>query len=182
MTESETRRFSIHLPRPLWLCLGTFVVVIVAGGIRFGMPVYRRQVAIREIERVGGIVATRNVGPVWLRSVVGEEWMQRFDDVVEVYLTDTQFTDAGLRHLEALSALRLLNLRGTQSSDAGLVHLEALSHLETLDLNSTNVTDAGLVHLKGLTRLQRLFVMGTQVTAEGVADLEAALPDLAIFR
>ena len=53
------------------------------------------------------------------------------------------FTDAGLRHLRALTQLQRLSLAG-QFTDAGLVHLSALRELQRLDLTSSRVTGTGL--------------------------------------
>ena len=62
--------------------MATAVLVVVAVGLHFGFPIYRQQVAIREIERVGGSVETRDGGPEWLRDQVGAERMKLFDEVV----------------------------------------------------------------------------------------------------
>jgi len=62
----EPRRFSIRLPRPLWIAMATFAVVVVTVGLRLGVPIYRQQVAVREIELLGGTVRTLPRGPEWL--------------------------------------------------------------------------------------------------------------------
>ncbi len=49
-----------------------------------------------------------------------------------------------------------------------------------LGLQDTPVAD--LEPLKGLTSLQGLYLEGTQVSDDAVARLQAALPDLEIFR
>ena len=61
----------------------TVVLVVVAVGVLVGVPVYRQQVAIREIDRLGGGGETRSGGPQWLRDIVGDEWMRGFDAVVQ---------------------------------------------------------------------------------------------------
>ena len=47
-TLPELRRFSIRLPRPLWIGLAAIVLVVVAVGLRVGVPIYRQQVALWE--------------------------------------------------------------------------------------------------------------------------------------
>lgn len=42
-----------------------------------------------------------------------------------------------------------VNLTGTTVTDAGLANLEGLNNLKSLQLHRTEVTDAGLAHLKG---------------------------------
>src|SRR5262245_2417071 len=81
----QPRRFSIRLPRPLWIGSVAGVLVVVAVGLPIGVPVYRQYVAIREIEEVGGRVETYARGPKWLRRQFGDcQWMKPFDEVVSV--------------------------------------------------------------------------------------------------
>ena len=77
----EPRRFSIRLPRPMSIFLATVLLVVVSVGLRFGIPIYRQQVAIREIEQVGGSATTVPGGPAWLRKFIGDERMKIFDQV-----------------------------------------------------------------------------------------------------
>jgi hypothetical protein len=79
----DPRRVSIPLPRPLWIGLVAVVLAVVATGLQFGLPIYRQQAAIREIERAGGRVHVVPRGPAWLD------------------LDSTQVTDAGLVHVRA---------------------------------------------------------------------------------
>jgi hypothetical protein len=76
--------------------VATVVVVVVAVGLWIGVPVYRRQVAIREIERVRGQVVSKSGGPAWLRRCIGNQRMHAFDEVVYVDLENTRFDDAGM--------------------------------------------------------------------------------------
>jgi hypothetical protein len=48
----NARRFSIGLPRPLWIGVTAFLLVVVAIGLHVGVPIDRQHAAIREIERV----------------------------------------------------------------------------------------------------------------------------------
>jgi hypothetical protein len=206
ITPAEPRRFSIRLPRPLWIGLAAAVFAVVATAIQVVVPVWRQQVAIREIERLGGRITIEHGGPEWLRQKLGDERMTYFDKVVKVDLTVNSVTDPALQHIEALGSLKvlwlgntritddgLIHLRGlnslnqlwignTRITDAGLVHLARLSNLQDLSFANTRVTDAGLVHLKGLHRLRYLWVGSTPVTDAGVAELRRALPDLKIVR
>ena len=103
-------------------------------------------------------------------------------DVIEVNLSDSQITDAGLVHLKALINLDELYLSNTQVTDVGLVHLKELTNLQKLYLWDTQVTDAGLLHLKGLTNLEYLYLHNTPVTDAGVRELKKALPKCDIRR
>src|SRR5262245_32333634 len=138
---------SIWLPRPLWIGLASAVLVVVTVGWRFGWPIYRQQVAIREIERAGGTIRVSPRGPAWLRRWVSEDRMKAVDFVEGVYLSNSRATDATLRHLRAMTRLQSLCLANTRVTDAGLAQLKHLTSLKNLDLDRTGVTDAGMVHV-----------------------------------
>jgi hypothetical protein len=89
-------------------------------------------------------------------------------------LEDTQVVT--LDHVEDLTGLRSLDLKGTEVADAGLAHLRALKDLRELDLTGTRVTDAGLAHLEGLKHLRNLTVAETGVSPDGIKKLRRALP------
>ena len=85
-------------------------------------------------------------------------------------LTNTKVTDEGLVHLKELTSLQNITLP-KQITDAGLVHIKELTNLKELWLQGTQLTDAGLVHLKGLTTLKELYLSSTKVTDTGLAQL-----------
>ena len=112
-----------------------------------------------------------------------------------------QITDAGLKHLEHLTRMRVLHLEGTAITDDGLQRLRAMSQLEELSISDcprisgrglevlrqfaglrklslagAQITDVGLEQLEGLTQLKKLDVTYTGVTAAGVRRLRSALP------
>src|SRR5262245_6476235 len=93
---SEPRRFSIRLPRPLWIGLAAAMLILIAFGLRFGLPIYRQHAALQEIKRLGGIVYTVPAGPAWLRDWIGDERMERFEDIVAIDFRDTRFSDGNL--------------------------------------------------------------------------------------
>ncbi|MSR59580.1 MAG: hypothetical protein EXS05_18380 [Planctomycetaceae bacterium] len=140
--------------------------------LKFAMPIYRQQVAIREIERLGGRFKTRPSGPDWLRAWFGDERMKMLDELVGVDFMRTRFTDAEMIHLCSLIHLEWLNLARTQVTDAGLIHLAQLPRLQMLSLGGTEVTDAGLVHLSKLTKLTFLILSSTPITDVGLDHLK----------
>jgi hypothetical protein len=205
-THCESRRFSIRLPRPLWVGAVALVLIVVAFGISFGVPIYRQQAARREIGRLGGRLEEKYHGPQWLRRLLGYDRTRVFDvinvvrlggtdfgdgdmqfliglgSVEHVVLYDTKVTDSALVHLRTLGRLKRLYLHGTQVTDEGIKPLTALSQLRVLDLSGTEITDAGLEQLGDMKTLVRLYVDGTEVTDAGVAELQRALPSLNIRR
>jgi hypothetical protein len=66
----KPRRFSIRLPRPLWPGVAAVVLVVVALGLQFGVPIYQQHVAVREITEIGGgTMRTRRVHPDTIPAV-----------------------------------------------------------------------------------------------------------------
>jgi hypothetical protein len=171
------------------------------------LRVRRQREAAAAIEELGGRMHwTQPSGPAWLRNLLGDACFRTADDVdlasirapvsdaalaqvaegfpkIEVFdLSWARVTDVGLKHLKALSRLRILRLFGCNITDAALENLRGLSQLEDLDLCGTGVTDAGLENLKTLTKLEGLDLRMTQVTDIGVKGLQQALPNCKITR
>jgi hypothetical protein len=149
---------------------------------------------LRAVFRAGGLVQTwqRGADEVFQINLTGTaftdddlahltEWSES-PILYALNLAGTKVTDAGLEYLRRLPKLEMLVLSNTKVTDAGLVHLNALTGLQILRLNNTHATDVGLSGLKGLTALRELRLKGTQVTDAGVAELQRALPGLTINR
>src|SRR5262245_9290919 len=169
-------------PLSLRMYLAVLVTIGVASTAYVGVRLHRQHVALREIKRLGGFVITEPGGPAWLRSVLGNDRMRMFDNVVYVELGRTRASDATLATISCLKGMSGLSLGGTEISDAGLAHLKGMTNLHNLLLVNTRVTDAGLAHLKGLTRLQYLVLDRTDVTDAGLVPLEelTGLKDLSL--
>jgi hypothetical protein len=146
---------------------------------------------IQEIARVGGVVRRRTyrsdeVNEVRLSTVaVIDEDLPQLTKIANVQLLaldGTQVTDAGLANLKGLTELKILDLARTQVTGQGLVHLKALPQLKELDLTGTQISDGKLRDVQALKNLECLYLSGTKVTDAGVAELERALPGVAIHR
>jgi hypothetical protein len=89
----------------------------------------------------------------------------------------TKFTDDDLKVLVAgFPKVVDLTLSETMVTDAGLKELKSLSKLEVLGLTRTGITDNGLKTLKDLKGLKSLYIGSSKVTEAGVKDLKKALP------
>jgi hypothetical protein len=150
--------------------LRTLLVLVTIASVAFcwlGLKMrqsQRQKEAVEAIRKLGGyvayyhegrhmVVAPPPPGPVWLRTLAG-------DDV--------------------FSQVHHVRLSGETVTDADLVHLQGLTELQVLVLSGTQITDAALVELQGLTQLEDLFVAHTQVTKKGCQELQKALPNLRI--
>ncbi len=120
---------------------------------------------------------SRPEGPEWLRRILGDNF---FNEIVEVFLSQSKVTDGDLKALRHLPQLQRLYATETAIGDAGLENLSGLVELRELALDKTQVTDAGLANLRGLTRLESL--RETAVTDAGVNDLQKCLPNCKINR
>src|SRR5215471_5300498 len=169
---SECRRFSIRLPRPLWIGVATVTLIVVAALSAIALPIYRQQATIRDIQLLRGKTQSRQAGPRWLRDRLGYERAELLDKVFFVSLSDTAADDGIVARLNAFPDLEELSLSRSKVSDAGLSHLKRLTRLEWLGLAKTGLTDAGLIHLRELPNLRSLYVDDTQVTDEGLVHLK----------
>ncbi len=116
--------------------------------------------------------------PVATLSDTGLRHIEGLTRLEVLDLLGSDITGAGLQYLEKLTRLRMLRLRGTAVSNAGISHLARLGQLEFLDLSETAITDAGLGHLSGLRRLKTLYVNNTSIqgaalnSLQGMTDLQ----------
>jgi len=118
-------------------------------------------------------------------TAAGLKSLSRLGSLEHLFLCGGKYTDAGLKHLGRLTALKTLSITHSLSasaSDAGMAPLANLTSLETLDLRrALFVTDGAVEHLGHLSQLKRLNVEPTQITASGIARLRRALPDCLII-
>jgi Leucine-rich repeat (LRR) protein len=70
-------------------------------------------------------------------------------------LSFTHVTDAGIRGLELVRTLEVLNLAGCDEiTDVSCLRLQSCRALKKLDLSQSSVTDAGIRGLSSLSRLR----------------------------
>lgn len=120
-------------------------------------------------------------------STVGDDGLKALTKVktlTEVVCYHTRVTDAGLKHLKELPALKSVNV-GPQFSmrlgDAGLATLCEIPTLERITYDETVLTQAGsLKHLKSLKGLKEVVLNKTEVAAGDLDKLKADLPGVTI--
>gem|GEM_PF-325538 len=128
-----------------------------------------------------GVVALKGMGltRLTLRDLpnVDDRAMDVFDDLPKLrrlYLHElASVSDSGLKHLEGLKSLELLDIWTVpQMSDATIDVIASLPKLKELSIRATNVTDAAVEKLVGMANLQSLtFKENGSVTAEGLKTL-----------
>lgn len=191
---------------PLSLRMFAVMLLLVAAcsSLWIGIRIFRRESAIRQIERASGKIEWRQAGPKWVRRWFGPDRNPVFDIVdganldklrsPEVALGHLQhlnnlerlsainplLTDGGMEYFGDLHRLQVVYLIKTRVSDTGLRHLAGVTDLRELYLDGTEVTDAGLTHLARLQRLQILGLIGTNVTDAGIAKLKGGIPRLTV--
>src|SRR5258708_1018708 len=62
----------LKLPKPGWLALATFVLLLVAGLVALVTPKVRVLILQREVERLGGTILVERTGPAWLNRWAAE--------------------------------------------------------------------------------------------------------------
>jgi hypothetical protein len=101
--------------------------------------------------------------------------------LVEVSITSDTLSDAVLRVLAQLPALRSLQIhRGPRIGDNGVRHLAGCVGLRELYLKETAVTDHGLKAICRLPEVWSLILDGTTVSDDGCASL-AEMPRLSLL-
>ena len=138
---------------------------------------------ILEVSIVAGINSDETMellaGMNKLRSVTvgpgvtdaGLAHIQELTAIEELKIVSDAVTENGLQSVSRLKGLKRLTISGRQITDDGLRHLADLKNLESLDLSGAGVSDDGLMHLKGLTSLQKLRCGGTPTTGAAMQSL-----------
>jgi hypothetical protein len=132
------------------------LALVGAGGMLWiGVPAWRQYVAVREIERIGGLVYQNRIGPGWLRELLGEEQMALFDPVEYVHFRPDRETFD--RRFSGFYSGRVPHTEGPTVDDTKLVCIADIPKLERLDLRWTN-TPAALKWLSELPDLESLYI------------------------
>lgn len=89
----------------------------------------------------------------------------------ELWLQETNITDASAATLSRMKSLEFLQLNATSLSDAFLENLQPLPRLKDFGLRGTQVTSAGMQHLSRHLNLEKLDLYKTEVADSGVQHL-----------
>ena len=103
-------------------------------------------------------------------------------DLSVLFVSGTQISDCGLKHLRELIYVDTLGICGTDVTEAGLLRLQMLPALHTLFVSGRLITPAGITALQKLPALKELFVERTDDWATIHAELTQALPGVKVVR
>jgi mono/diheme cytochrome c family protein/YHS domain-containing protein len=107
-----------------------------------------------------------------LRDKVGDAELAMLRPLAPVLVwlnaSRTAVTDAGAKHIGALTELRRLNLANTKLGDKGYSALMPLKQLEYLNAYGTELADDGLAMVASLPKLRQLYAWQTKVGADAV--------------
>lgn len=111
-------------------------------------------------------------------DVTDEDLVQLKEDgyntVVDVQLTDTNVSNAGVQNLVFLPKIAALRLDETFVTDEGLSFISRLNRLQALRLDQTQITDRATQYLTG-SSLVKLSLAGTLVSDKCLKDLKSIL-------
>ena len=100
--------------------------------------------------------------------------------LVELNLSNTNVTDAGVDSLSGFDRLKQVSLKETRTGDGAARVLSGLPEIESVNFFGTDLGDRGLLELAGASTLKRIYAGQTRVTGPGVASAKARHPDLVV--
>jgi hypothetical protein len=118
-------------------------------------------------------------------GLVTDAGMKALEPLVNLQMLDLSrmdITAQGLEPLTKLPKLRRVSLwHSARIDDKSAQYLLRMKTLEVLDLSDTNVTDALLDQLAGMKQLKTLFIAGAKVSQERVERFRKARPDCRVM-
>ena len=125
-----------------WLMLAAIVSIIAAVGLSFWVPQLQHERSIDRIRKMGGSVATRNVGRSWQQQLLNEFRGEHSRQVIAIDLSGADMVDDDLRHLDPFKHVIQLSLSGHRLTEKSLEKVEAFPNLRFLMLvNCTGISD-----------------------------------------
>ena len=140
-----------------------FLFFLLSSGINASV---KTSATIDELEKNGAIISPTNDGGWRIEFQLsgrdlnddGLKPIESLKNVRILNLRDTKITNDGIKYIKGIKNLKRLHLERTQIDDECIDYLVELQELEYLNLYSTKVTDTGLTKLKELKNLKQLYV------------------------
>ena len=133
--DQKRRRLRLTVGWAVFLIALAAATLLIVGAVRH----VRHQRLATVLTGLGARFDTRPIGPAWLRDIVDEKYLQRFNTV---NLTGHSITDESLAQLRGLSAKSIIIVR-TSVTDRGLAELRQIRDVRYLHLDSANIKGPG---------------------------------------
>src|SRR5579863_6817683 len=105
---SEFAGFPIRLASPLPIGVAGAILIVAWISLRCGLPIYWRQVAIREIDRVA-YFSTSPAGPAWLRAWIGDDRMRLYyEPITHIVVADSPRAETWMKWLKFVPDVQVL--------------------------------------------------------------------------
>jgi hypothetical protein len=173
-----------HRRRRHWqFSLSEFVGAMLVVGIALGWWSIQLHYSHQErelAEKNSRIIEFDYRGPLWLRRLVGIDYLDRFRRVVTIDLNDDRGINLrqALENVSQFKELQTLFVRSKSATENQLHPIEKLTQLRELILDIPSATDGDLANIGALTRLQELHILSCdQATSMGLRNL-ASLKNL----
>ncbi|MCA9092372.1 MAG: redoxin family protein [Planctomycetaceae bacterium] len=106
--------------------------------------------------------------------------LAHFTGLVDLMMHYVQVTDRGVRHLESMRGLEILNVYAPECGNGFLKSVGTLPSLKVLNLGFMKWTDAGLLHLSRLKTLEEIAIPHRDKPGKGF-DAVVRLPNLKLI-
>jgi hypothetical protein len=91
--------------------------------------------------------------------------------LINLSISGTPITDAGMLHLAGLSSLNTLHANNTKITDKALDTICKLSAIKVLNISYNDITDAGMKKIATMPNLAWLLIDGTKITDAGLEEV-----------
>jgi hypothetical protein len=102
------------------------------------------------------------------------------ENIVELNLANSNFSDSLVSKLSDFENLTKLQLQNTAITDKGFKEVVKLEHLESLNLYGTTLTDAALDDMNSLSKLTDLYLWKTDISTEAMDGYSLSNPNTTI--
>jgi hypothetical protein len=195
----ETPRRRLRIPGVAASSSIGLLLLIVAIGITFAVPHWRKLRLLERVARSGGHVSSHYEGPEWLKEHVGDDdadllnvitgiWADDVDDALlamagqqpaltSVSVSGRDISGDGVRLLANGRRLTSVSIINATLSDTEIRELADLRHLEALELRHNALEGSGFETMSGWEHLKRLDLSYCPISDEGLSSI-ARLPQI----
>ncbi len=109
-----------------------------------------------------------------------KELKKHAENIVELNLANSNFSDTISSYLTSFKNLTKLQLQNTAITDKSMETLSYLKHLESLNIYGTEITDKGLEKLTALSGLKTLYPWNSKISKEALDGFSSKHPAVTV--